>query len=309
MERLNGNGLKQSLRELLRATVRHDLSGLSAQLAFRFMHATLWVLVFAAAASGFLSRLIGGPHPADRLMQTVFAGLPDDIRAVLAPQLHRLMDTHRFGLLALGALSALATGAVAFLALMKALNQVHETRDDRALRERVLLALGLAISLGVGVLVALTLLLLQLLAGPAIAENLGIGGSVAWLLRIAAILLVVLVLVAGSAVLYRVTPREDSPAKWVTVGAVLFVTVWLTATLLLALYLSRFGAYANAYGVLGALIVVFSWYYATSFALLLGAEVNVLVETRATAMREGRMPLSREAQFPDIRGKEPAERT
>lgn len=278
-----GNGdLKDAVTELAHAVARHDLSGLSAQLAFRFMHATLWVLVSAAAASGFLSRFIGGPHPADRLMQTVFAGLPDDIRAVLNPQLHRLMDTHRPALLTFAALSALATGSVAFLAVIKALDQVHETPDHRTLWERGALAVILAISLGIGVLVALVLSLLQLLAGPAIAADLGIDGTMAWLLRVAAVAVVVLMLVIGSAVLYRVAPRRDSSPRWVTVGAGVFVALWLSATLFLALYLSRFGSYANAYGVLGGLIVVFSWYYVTAYALLLGAEVNVLLETRAS---------------------------
>jgi membrane protein len=282
-----------AFHEVVRSMIKHDLSGLSAQLAFRFMHSVLWVAIFASAAIGFLAPLIGGPDPVDRLMQTLFADLPDDTRSVLAVQLHRLVGRREVFLLALGAAGSVLTGVVAIMSLMKSLNQVWEVVDDRPVTERALVGLGLSLLLGMLVLVALTLLLLHLLAGPAIAERLHIPGPLGLGMRFTALLVAVVALVVTAAVLYRVTPREDSRAAWVTAGAGVFVVVWLSATVGLALYLAHFGKYANAFGLLGALLVVFSWFYITSFALLLGAEVNVLLERRETRARSslpGRKP-------------------
>jgi membrane protein len=141
----------------------------------------------------------------------------------------------------------------------------------------------LALLLGVLTLAALTLLLLHTLAGPAVADRLQIEGVIALAGRLLAIAVAVGSMVATAALLYRTTPREDSRPAWVTAGAGVFVVVWLSATVGLALYLSHFGQYANTFGLLGALLVMFSWFYITSFALLLGAEVNVLLEERETA--------------------------
>jgi membrane protein len=265
------------LREVIRSAGSHDLSGLAAQLAFRFMHATLWFLVLAAASTGYIASRIGGPHPVDRLMQTVFAHLPDDIKAVLDPQLHRLVDTRSLSLIAFGAAASLVAGTVAFMALMKALNQVRSVEDSRPFYRRALIAFALTLTVGALALLAVVSLLVELLAGPEIAARLGIDG-VPGALTIVVIAFVLAILVLISVVVYRVPPRDDPEPAAVAVGVGVFIVTWLSASLGLALYLSHFGRYANAIGVVGALLVLFSWFYVTALALLFGAEINVAVE-------------------------------
>ena len=57
-------------------------------------------------------------------------------------------------------------------------------------------------------------------------------------------------------------------------GAVLFVGCWIALSYLLGLYFRHFANFNKTYGTLGAAIALMIWLDWTSFAMLVGAELN-----------------------------------
>jgi membrane protein len=47
-------------------------------------------------------------------------------------------------------------------------------------------------------------------------------------------------------------------------------------------YLRYFNTYGAVYGSLGTVIIAMLWFYISSLAILLGSEVNVVLESRGT---------------------------
>jgi len=54
--------------------------------------------------------------------------------------------------------------------------------------------------------------------------------------------------------------------------------VWLVASLGFRGYVSAFANYQKTYGAIGAAIVALLWFYVSGVAMLLGAEMNALLE-------------------------------
>lgn len=78
------------------------------------------------------------------------------------------------------------------------------------------------------------------------------------------------------AIIYRFGPARDaSPWDDVMPGSVLATALWLGATALFSIYLTRFGSFGRLYGSLGAVIVLQLWLLGSAFAFLLGARFNV----------------------------------
>jgi len=105
-----------------------------------------------------------------------------------------------------------------------------------------------------------------------------------FLLSAARWLLLVVLVTAALAVLYRVAPDRDAPKmRWVSVGAALATLLWLLASVGFSVYVSTFGNYAKTYGVFAGIIVLLFWLWITSYAVLLGAEINAEAEQQTVA--------------------------
>ena len=75
--------------------------------------------------------------------------------------------------------------------------------------------------------------------------------------------------------LYRFAPPQR-PRGWSNIlpGMITATIIWTVASIGFSVYVSSFGRYNETYGTLGAAIVMLLWFWFTSLAILLGAELN-----------------------------------
>jgi membrane protein len=98
-------------------------------------------------------------------------------------------------------------------------------------------------------------------------------------------------------VIYYLGPNvKHENWHFISFGAVFAVVVWLIASGAFAFYASRFGSYNKAWGSLSAVVVMLTWLWISSVALLLGAEINAEAE-RSRELRQGK-PAQVELQAP-----------
>jgi membrane protein len=141
----------------------------------------------------------------------------------------------------------------------------------------------LALTLGAIVFVAIMLGLVAVV--PALLQQLlGDSPVLRFLLSAARWVLLVVLVTVALAVLYRVAPDRDAPKmRWVSVGAGMATLLWLLASVGFSIYVSTFGNYAKTYGVFAGIIVLLFWLWITSYAVLLGAEINAEAEQQTAA--------------------------
>ncbi len=93
-------------------------------------------------------------------------------------------------------------------------------------------------------------------------------------------------LVLGATVVLYWAPNTNLRVAWTLPGALLFAVAWSVGTYAFSIFLANFGAYNATYGSLGAAAILLVWFYLTSFILLVGAELNAVLDKhrdRATA--------------------------
>ena len=84
--------------------------------------------------------------------------------------------------------------------------------------------------------------------------------------------------------------------KWVTLGSVFALVVWLLASAGFAFYVANFASYDKTYGSLGGMVVMLIWLWITNLALLFGQELNAERE-RGLELQEGTPRAEREIQL------------
>ena len=54
--------------------------------------------------------------------------------------------------------------------------------------------------------------------------------------------------------------------------------LWVVASALFSLYVTKFGGYDKTYGSLGAVVIFLLWLFLTAYVVLVGAEMNAEME-------------------------------
>ena len=54
--------------------------------------------------------------------------------------------------------------------------------------------------------------------------------------------------------------------------------LWMVGSVLFSLYVTRFGNYNETYGAAGAIVILLMWFLLSSYAILIGAEINAEME-------------------------------
>ncbi|HET8785600.1 MAG TPA: YihY/virulence factor BrkB family protein [Candidatus Limnocylindrales bacterium] len=266
----------------LHSIVEDDVSGLSAEIAYRFLFAVFPFGLFVAALGSFVAMYFGIANPADDVVQALRDNLPPSIAEAIRPELQHLLSSARPDLVSLGALAALwaATGGVN--AVVKGMHRAYDVDEIRPFLMRYVVAVGLTL---VGAIVVIGSFV-TIVGGAAlteqIAQRVGLGDVSGTLLSVLRWPVIFAVLTASVAILYRYGPSVAVPWRWIFAGAATFAAGWLIATAALGFYVGHVADYGATYGSLGAVIVLMTWFYVTAALLIVGAEVTATLAHELT---------------------------
>lgn len=223
--------------------------------------------------------LVAEPRTVVGHMQGLTSVMPADAAKLIGDMLLNVVQQSS-GKKGLGILVALAIALFgarnAAGSIITALNIAYEEKEKRGFIKVNLLALAITLAAVVVAVLALGAIgahgfLQELVPGaPAFIVTIG---------KIVAYVLLVLAAAAGAATLYRYGPSRDEPKwTWITPGSLFTAIAWMLLTLAFGFYVTNFGSYDKTYGSMGAVVVLLTWMYLSSYVLLLGAELNSELE-------------------------------
>ncbi|AUX26702.1 hypothetical protein SOCEGT47_072720 [Sorangium cellulosum] len=261
---------KVFLNDIKHEWVKDKVDTVAAGLTFFGVLAIFPFLLFAVALAG----VVINPAESTRLVGELYQVAPPAVANILGERLHALTSGQSPALLTVGALGAIWAASGGVVALMDALNAAYGVEDGRSFLKRR----GIAILVTLGGAVLLTIASALTVVTPAITAHLGpLATPLLWLRVPASMLIVMMVL----AVLYYVLPDVEQKFKFITPGSIVAVVIWAIASLGFSFYVGRFGSYEVSYGALGGVIILLLWMWISSMAVLLGAEINAIIEHRS----------------------------
>ncbi|OAI38837.1 hypothetical protein AYO38_08860 [bacterium SCGC AG-212-C10] len=267
-------------KALLKEISDDDVSGMAAELSYRFFLALFPFAIFLAATGGFVAAAAGVDNPSKEALDLLGDSLPSDAASVISKQVEAVIEERNAGLLSFAIIGVIWASAGAMGGVMKALNRAYDTVETRPFWKRTLLSVGLTMLTAGSVIVALAILITGQIFAQDIADAVGLGSVFKWTVFFIRIPLALLIVMLATAFLYWATPNTNTPFKWVTPGAILFTITWLAGSLGFAFYVTSFGNYNATYGALGGVVVLLTWFYLTGFMVLVGAELNAMLDER-----------------------------
>ena len=288
----------------------HDLPGLSAEMAYRFLFALFPFGLFLAAIAAFMVGALGLGDPTGRIVDGLGDNLPPELAGTVRHELEQVIGQQRAGLVTFGAVVALWAATTGTMTVIKAMNRAYDVEEDRPIVRRYLVGLGLTVAGSIGIVIAFVTIVGSALLTEQVAARLGIEAQAMGTLALLRWPAVFGLLVLAAAVVYRVGPNLTPSWRASFSGASVFALGWLVATFAFAQYVTRVADYGATYGALGGVIVLMIWLYLTGMVLLVGAEVVAmivhrtepgLITTRQAEIAEGRARIAASKRFEHTR--------
>jgi membrane protein len=258
---------------------RHNLTTVAAALAYYAFLAIPSVLMVAVGVFG----LVSDPGGAKSLVDRLSGVMPAEAQTLLRNSLAQVTNHSGTGvtILVIGSVLALWSLTGAMQNVMWGLNIAYGREETRGFVRKRITALTMVTFAGAGVLLVFGLLVLGPHVTTWISDATGHTSLVRWIWWTAQwpILLAGL-LVAFAGILYLGPNVADRRFRLLSLGAVLAIVLFLILSGAFAFYASRFGSYNKTWGSLSAVVVMLTWLWLSSVALLFGAEVNAEVERR-----------------------------
>jgi membrane protein len=248
--------------------------GLAAQLSYYFFLALFPALLFLVALASFF--------PIANLMDQITTALarvaPYEALKLIQDQLLKISQDKNGGLLTIGMIGTVWSTSSGVTAIIDTLNQAYDIQEGRPWWKVRLLSIGLTIALAVFVVVSFGLVV----AGPTLAEKVAVwmrlGPVFTWTWLILQWPVVFALVALAVALVYYYAPDAVQEWIWITPGSVLATMLWVLISLGFKFYVSHFGSYNATYGTIGGIIVLLTWFYMSSLAILVGAELNAEIE-------------------------------
>jgi membrane protein len=289
---LQDTRLRVIARRTWKALFADNIFGIAAELGFYFFFSLFPTLFSASFILGLAAH--SAAHIYDKLLHYLALVVPTAALGTVIETFHETTTVATSGKLTFGLIAAVWSASVGVSAIQDTLNIVYKIQDTRSYFKARIYAIGLTVLLAI-----LVTLILATLLGADFFGVLALHGIHHHVLAIAAAsvarlvgwIIAIALLTLCFAVIYYWAPDVKARCwHWLTPGGTFGILGWVIASLALRLYLHFSDSYSLAYGSLGAVVILLTWFYITGLMLLVGAEINSEIEAAAAERQLGALP-------------------
>ncbi|HEX7047940.1 MAG TPA: YihY/virulence factor BrkB family protein [Gammaproteobacteria bacterium] len=212
------------------------------------------------------------------IMDVLGRALPEDASSMVSGVVTEVTRDQRGGLLSFGILATVWAASTGMYAIMRQLNITYDVTEARSFIRTRAWALLLSVLFSVLVIGAFSLVVLGGFIEEWIGNRFGFASALAMVFTVIRWIVIVLALLLGFALIYKLGPNVEQKFRFITPGSVLGVTLLIIASLGFSFYVSNFADYNATYGSIGAVIILMLWLYIAGLVILIGSEINALLE-------------------------------
>jgi membrane protein len=279
-------GFVEFAKKVWAEVTKDDVFTWGSALAYAWIFAIFPFLIFVLTLAPYMPGKLK-----DKAMSSVenaaYSTVGGDAGLKVVESVNDVMSKQKGGLLSFGLVLALWGASGGMVMTMNALDKAYYVQTSRSFIKQRAIAIGLTIATAVLILAVLFLLPI----GTAIIEylakhgHLGIVGRI--LVNVVRYALALAMLFGIVSMIYYFGPSLKQKYQAITPGAVFTVVVWIVGGIGFYFYVTKFSNFNATYGALGAAIIMLLFFYINAVVLLIGAEVNSVLDFETLNVEKG----------------------
>ena len=250
-----------------------DCFDLAAQISFYFVLSLFPFCLVLAVIVGWL--------PSSALWKSfatwIVTYLPADSRQLIFSTILGLA-TYSTGFLSLGLVATLWSASAGFVSLMESLSVAYGSKDTRPYWRKHAIAACVTMLAAVFAILAFGIMALGLWGSERMAADPGAARALRIFWEIGHRLATIALMYIGINLANYILPNVRRPWRWLRPGTAFATVALISASATLNVYFRHFSSYPRLYGTLGGFMILMFWVYVASVILLIGAEVDHVVE-------------------------------
>jgi membrane protein len=284
-------GFMEFAKKVWSEVTKDEVFTWSSALAYAWIFAIFPFLIFLLTLAPYLPGNVK-QQALDGVKNVSSSSVGGQTADQVAGSLNDVMSHQKGGLLSIGLILALWGASGGMSMTMSALDKAYYVTCTRSFIKQRLVAMGL--TLGTAVLILAVLFLLPVGTGiiSYLAKHGHLGGAGKLLVNAIRYIVALGLLFTIVSMIYYFAPCIKQKYQAITPGAVFTVVVWILAGFGFAFYVTKFGNFNATYGALGAAIIMLLFFYVSAVVLLIGAELNSVIDFETLNVEKGATDIS-----------------
>jgi len=266
--------LKRILSDLWREILKDEVINSAAVMAYFSMLAIFPAAILILTLLPYL----GIPNLEQAIIAALYRALPEQAAQLFTSTVTSVVSERRGGLLSFAAVGTIWAASSGMQVVMEQIHATYDGPDKRPYWKRRSIAIFLVFAVGLLVIGAFGLVLVGDMIHDRLAIAMGEDALFLWLFPVFRWGTIWLLLLSALSLFYYYGPDVRQSYRLITPGAVLATVLFISSSLGFRTYVTHFGSYEATYGSLGAVIVLLLWLYVGGLVVLVGSEVNGLLE-------------------------------
>jgi membrane protein len=259
----------------------------AAALSYYFVISLFPALIALAA----IVSLLPIPNLFQDIMNVFARVVPPEGMGVVNKVVTDVIRPHSGGLLSLGLLGTLWSASSGFSGMIDALDVAYDVPETRPFWKTRLLAIGMTLLVGSMLVVSFLCMTLGPHFFQLFADKIGLGPLFLTVWKFARWAIAAALVMVSIEAIYFLAPNVRQRFQQTLPGAIVALAGWVLLTVGLGIYFRKLANFNATYGTLGAAIALLVWLNWTSFAILVGGELNSeIIQERGDGKLELKQP-------------------
>jgi len=254
--------LTDLIKKIIAAVKKDDLISSANDMTYKLFFSVFPFSIFLMSVVGYLNL------DADMLADQITQILPDSLSLPARAFIGEIAGIRNANILSFSLIAALFGASAGFRTAMRSINKAYGQKDARKIYIKIPVSIALVFIFTVIIIISFALLIF----GNIIFAEYNI-------LRYAAGISVtfISIILINKLALYKNENKKTSVRSLVP-GTVFTVFLWFVISRLFNIYIENFSNYSALYGSIAAVIILMLWLNIMCVILLLGSEINAILE-------------------------------
>lgn len=259
------------LKLIIKKTCENELMLMSNALTFKLLLSIFPFIIFLMTLMGFFN--IGITN----YIQNINKFFPIPIQEILNTFLIEVLQTKRISLLSTSFLISVYSASTGFNSIIQALNKAYGIEDKRSFIKKRFISVMLVFIFAFLLIISLLLFVFSDFIKELIFKYTSLKFIPFFLDSLFLYIFIAITLFFIVLVIYKISIYKFLSFFEMLPGILFSISGWLILSKLFNIYINNFSKYSKVYGSIGGIFVLVLWLNMISFILLLGGQINAVL--------------------------------